>query len=138
MLVFLLLGVAAITSVVGLCEPLGAWLAERFAWSRHVASMVLIVASVSCGMVSVLSYNHWADVMILGKSLNALMDYVPNQIFLPAGGLLIALFVGWFVTAEHSRDELGVENPGLFLVWHQLVRFLVVPAVLIILITGLA
>ena len=135
-LFFLLLSVAAITSVVGLCEPLGAWLSERFAWSRHRASVVLIASALSVGMVSVLSYNHWADVMIFGNSLGAVIDFVPNQIMLPLGGLLIALFVGWFVSEETSREELALGNPILFAVWRNLVRYVVVPAVMIILIAG--
>ena len=137
-LFFLLLAVAAITSVVGLCEPLGAWLAERFEWGRHKASVVLTLTALSFGLVSVLSYNHWAEVMILGASLNAVMDFVPNQIFLPLGGLLIALFVGWFVKDELSASELALGNATTFKLWHQLVRWVVVPALVIILITGVA
>ena len=133
---FLLLAVAAITSVVGLCEPLGAWLAERFGWNRHRASVVLICAATGVGLISVLSYNHWAEVMIFGSSLGVVLDFVPNQIFLPLGGLLIALFVGWFVNKEHSRDELALDNPMLFPLWHNLVRYVVVPAVAIILVSG--
>ena len=131
-----LLSVAAITSVVGLCEPLGAWLAERFGWNRHRASVVLIGAATGVGLISVLSYNHWAEVMIFGSSLGVVMDFVPNQIFLPLGGLLIALFVGWFVSEETSREELALGNPILFAVWRNLVRYVVVPAVMIILIAG--
>lgn len=136
-LFFLLLSVAAITSVVGLCEPLGAWLAERFGWSRHVASLVLITAAMTCGVASVLSYNYWSDVMIFGASFGAVIDFVPNQIFLPAGGLLIALFVAWFVDVEHSREELAISNDTLFVTWRNLMRFVVVPAVLVILVTGI-
>ena len=76
--------------------------------------------------------------MILGKSLNVVMDFVPNQIFLPLGGLLIALFVGWFVKAEHSASELALVSAATFRLWHQLVRWVVVPALVIILITGVA
>ena len=137
-LFFLLLSVAAVTSVVGLCEPLGAWLAERFGWSRHRASVVLIAAALAVGLVSVLSYNHWAQVMIFGNSLGAVMDFVPNQIMLPLGGFFIALFVGWFVSEQHCREELALGNDALFTLWRNLVRYVVVPSVFVILITGVA
>ena len=137
-LFFLLLSVAAITSVVGLCEPLGAWLAERFHMNRHVASLVLTATALLFGFVSVLSYNHWAEVTLFGRSLNALMDFVPNQIFLPLGGLLIAVFVGYFVKAEHSADELALGSAAAFRLWHRLMRWVVVPAVAVILLTGVA
>lgn len=137
-LFFLLLSVAAITSVVGLCEPLGAWLAERFGWSRHLASVVLTIVALLFGMVSVLSYNHWAQVTLFGQSLNAVMDFVPNQIFLPLGGLLIALFVAWFVKSELAAAELDLSNSRTYQIWHQLMRWVVVPAVAVILVTGVA
>ncbi len=137
-LFFLLLSVAAITSVVGLCEPLGAWLAERFQWGRHTASVVLIAVASLFGLVSVLSYNHWAEVMIFGRSLNTMMDFVPNQIFLPLGGLLIALFVAWFVSSADAAEELDLQSTRTFQLWRQLMRYVVVPAVAVILVTGVA
>ncbi len=134
---FLLLAVAAITSVVGLFEPLCAWLSERFFWSRHKSAIVLTLAAVACGMVSVLSYNVWSGVNLFGLSLGGLIDYLPNQIMLPLGGLLIALFAGWFVNAETASEELGIVNTMTFNLWHQLMRWVVVPAVAIILFSGL-
>jgi neurotransmitter:Na+ symporter, NSS family len=137
-LFFLLLSVAAITSVVGLCEPIGAWMAERFAWGRHKASMLVIVAAGSVGMISVLGYNHWGDVRLFGQSITTIMDFIPNQIFLPLGGLFIALFVGWFVKAEQARDELALVNEKVFAMWHNLVRYLVVPAMVVIFVAGMS
>ncbi|XOV81973.1 MAG: sodium-dependent transporter [bacterium] len=134
---FLLLSVAAITSVVGLCEPLCAWLAERFGWSRHKAAIVLTLTATGCGVVSVLSYNIWANVRLLGLSLGTIIDFLPNQIMLPLGGLLIALFAGWFVNAQAAEQELAMRNRVTFSLWHQLMRWVVVPAVAIILVSGL-
>jgi len=135
-LFFLLLSVAAITSVVGLSEPLGAWLSERFGWSRHRSAVTLIACALGVGLISVLSYNHWADVTLFGSSLGRIIDFVPSQVLLPLGGFLIALFVGWFVSEEQSRDELALSNPASFILWHRLVRYIVMPAVAVILVTG--
>jgi len=87
-------------------------------------------------MISVLSYNHWADVTIFGNSLGRAIDFVPSQVMLPLGGFLIALFVGWFVSEEQSRDELALANAAVFTLWHRLVRYIVMPAVAVILVTG--
>ena len=137
-LFFLLLSVAGITSVVGLCEPIGAWLCERFNLSRPKAAMLLWLVLVLCSLVSILSYNLLAHVSILGMSLNGALDFLPNQIFLPLGGLLIALFAGWRMHRHQALDELAIQNPGLFSVWYNALRFLVVPAVVVILISGVA
>ena len=135
-LFFLLLSVAAITSVVGLSEPLGAWLSERLAWGRHQSSLALIAAALTCSVVSVLSYDHWADVSAFGRSLNAWIDFIPNQIFLPLGGLLIAVFAGWFVLREESREELALRDDRMFRAWYNLLRIVVIPALTVILLTG--
>ncbi len=135
-LFFLLLSVAAITSVVGLCEPLAAWLSERFACSRHRAVWILVAAAMSCSLISVLGYNVWSGVQVFGMPLAGLMDFLPNQIFLPLGGLLIALFSGWIADRAASRTALGLSGGG-FALWHNLVRFIVVPAVFFILLTGM-
>lgn len=137
-LFFLLLSVAAITSVVGLSEPLGAWLSERFGWSRHKSAMVLIATTLAVSLVSVLSYNHWQDVFLFGVSLGRAIDFVPSQIMLPLGGLLIALFVGWRVSEVHSREELALGSDLAFTLWRRLVRYVVVPALALILVTGVS
>jgi NSS family neurotransmitter:Na+ symporter len=64
------------------------------------------------------------------------LDYFSNQILLPLGGLLIAVFVGWFVNTRISAEELEFKNPVLFQIWHFLLRYLVPPAVLIIFFFG--
>ena len=51
-------------------------------------------------------------------------------------GLLVALFTGWFMHPDHSADELR-DDPQWYGPWRGLTRFVVVPAVAIILITGL-
>lgn len=133
---FLLLAVAAITSVVGLSEPLVAWIMERFGYARHGAAMMLVAAALACGLISVLSYNHWSEVALAGRTLNTWMDFIPNQVFLPLGGLFIALFAGWFVSREENRAELGLGSDRWFNAWFNLLRFAVVPAVLLIFLTG--
>ena len=66
------------------------------------------------------------------------IDFVPSQIGLPLGGLLIALFVGWFVKQEESQGELALRDVRMFRAWYNLLRFVVVPALTVILLTGVA
>lgn len=135
-LFFLLLSVAAVTSIVGLVEPVTAWVSEQFGLVRTRATGTLVVAVLSLSFVSALSYNEWANVSLFGLSLSAFIDFLPNQIMLPLGGLAIAIFTGWFLSRRASLDELGLEG-GVFSLWFQLLRFVVVPALLLIFIGGL-
>jgi len=134
-LFFLLLSVAAITSMVGLVEPLIAWLRERFDVSRMVAVAVALCALALCSVISVLSFSTWSEFTIGGMSLSALMDFVPNQILLPLGGLLIAVFAGWQMSKEATTQELGMSMG--FGLWRTLVRFPVPIAILVIFVAGL-
>ncbi len=74
---------------------------------------------------------------VFGVDLNTALDFMPNQIMLPHGGLLIAIFAGWFVSKGSAREELALGNEALFEVWHFLIRYLVPIAVLVILVVGI-
>lgn len=135
-LFFVMLAVAGITSLVGLLESVTAWIDERFAVNRHVGTALVVLTVTACSLASVLSYNVWSDIRLAGLNFNELADTVSTGILLPAGALLSAFFVGWLMQRRFSEEELDTD-PGVYAVWRVLVRFLVVPAIAIILITGL-
>lgn len=135
-LFFLLLSVAAVTSIVGLVEPLVAWVSERFGLARLVATLAVVGTSLMFGVISALSYNTWAEVSVFNRSLGGWIDLIPNQVMLPLGGLLIAIFVAWVLPRQASSDELNLAE-GAFEIWYQLLKYVAGPAVLVILVTGL-
>jgi NSS family neurotransmitter:Na+ symporter len=137
-LFFTLLSVAAVTSMVGLLEPLVAWLEESTAFGRHQATAAVLAAVAALGIVSVLSYNVISDWKIGARDLNGIFDYLSNQIMLPVGGLLIALFTGWQMQKATLREELFAMPAWVFEAWLMLLRFLLPIAILVILVTGLS
>lgn len=134
-LFFVMLSVAGITSMVGLLESATAWFGERFSLNRHMSSAVVVAAVTLCSVASVLSYSTWADYRVAGKNFNEIAA-IPEQILLPLGGLLIAAFAGWFMLRSHSEDELRTDSV-VYTVWRVLVRYLAVPAIAFILVSGL-
>ena len=42
---------------------------------------------------------------------------------LPVGGILIALFTGWVLSSDSTREELGMPEGFLFKAWQFLLRF---------------
>ena len=54
-----------------------------------------------------------------------------------AGGLLIALFVGWKLRDEHLLHELKYESSWLLRWWRPVLRYISPVAVLIVLINGI-
>jgi NSS family neurotransmitter:Na+ symporter len=133
---FLLLSFAAVTSMVGLIEPLVRWLEENRDYSRHKSALIILGSIGTLSILIVLGYNGLSEFTLAGRDLGGILDYFSNQILLPIGGLLIAIFVGWFVDKNYIQEELGVGNRGLFRLWLLLLRFVVPPAVFIVFVLG--
>ena len=137
-LFFIMLSVAGITSMVGLIECVNAWIEERYGIPRH-KSAVLVVSSIAVfSVLSILSYNVIADYTVAGRNLNDTLDYFSNQILLPVGGLLIAVFAGWVMTRNNSRDEFNALGDRAYSIWYFLIRFVVPPALLVIFVMGVS
>ena len=135
-LFFVVLAVAGITSMVGLVETVNHWVEERFGIPRHKSALLVVGSIAVLSVFSALSYNLLGDMALGGRNLNDLMDYFSNQILLPLGGLFIALFAGWVVSREDSRDELTSLHATAYSLWRFLVRFVVPPALLVIFVAG--
>ena len=134
---FTLLSVAAVTSMVGLMEPLVAWLDETTSFTREKSTVVTLACLAALGVLSVLSYNVISDVQFAGRDLNGVLDFLSSQITLPVGGLLIALFVGWQMSSKTLRAELTDLPEVIFTIWQFLIRFVLPVAIGVILVTGL-
>jgi NSS family neurotransmitter:Na+ symporter len=52
------------------------------------------------------------------------MDFLSNQVLLPLGGILIAIFVAWVMKREHVLEELGIKEGWLLKIWFFLLKFL--------------
>ena len=134
---FLLLSVAAITSMVGLIEPLVHRAQER-GWSRHRSTVTVVLAIAVCSVVSVLGYNVWSGAVIGDFDINTLLDVFANQMLLPLGGLFIALFAGWFVAPDIARQELKLGEGSGWVAWRTLIRWPVPIAIALIFVVGVS
>lgn len=137
-LFFLLLSVAAITSMVGFIEPLTRWIEEHKGFARHKSALFILGAIAALSVFSILGYNTFAEYTIGGKDINGVLDYFSNQILLPVGGLLIAIFVGWFVNRKVLIGELGLGEGSLFKLWYFLIRYVAPVAVFLVFVLGVS
>jgi NSS family neurotransmitter:Na+ symporter len=137
-LFFLMLSVAGITSMVGLVESVNAWLEDRYNMPRHRSALLVVGSVAVLSVMSILSYNVIGDIGFGGRNFNAIMDYFSNQILLPLGGLLIAVFAGWSLKRQISRDELHTLSERGFSLWYFLIRYVVPPALLVIFVMGVS
>jgi len=136
-LFFFLLAVAAITSMVGFVEPLACWVEEKIGFSRKKSTVFVFSVIGILSLISILSYNVFSGWTLMGNTINDGLNYVSNQILLPLGGLLIAVFAGWFVSKKTLQKELAMRKRILFEIWHMLIRYVVPVAIAIILVVGM-
>ncbi len=105
LLFYLLLSVAALTSLISLHEVSTAFFHEELKMSRpKAATLVTVLCSVIGVFCSLSFYN--TDISLFGMSLFDFFDFATGQIFLPLGGFLTCLFLGWYVPKHILRDEL--------------------------------
>jgi len=132
-LFFLLLAFAAWTSAISLLEPMVAYLVENKGFSRVRASLLAGVAVWLLGIACLLSLNAWSEFTLFGKGILDLFDYLTANVLLPLGGILIAIFVGWVLDEQVSREELGATNGVLmYRLWRGLIRWLAPVCVILV------
>lgn len=107
---FILLVFTALTSSVALVEVVVANFMDLYSWPRSKAALITGAACFIFGIPSALSgtdtlFAHWKE--IYGKTFFETVDSLVSVWFLPIDGLMIALFAGWFLDKEISREELG-------------------------------
>jgi neurotransmitter:Na+ symporter, NSS family len=116
-LFFILVAFAAWTSSISLVEPTIAWITENTAIKRHIAALGLGIVIWLLGVTVVLSFNEWKDIKIVfGLNIFDTLDKLTSTILLPLGGLLMAVFAGYYMKKYHVQEELGLDKTG-FNVW---------------------
>lgn len=125
-LFFVLITLAAWSSAISLIEPGVAWLVETKKFKRLGANLLLGAIAWTLGLGTVLSFNDWAgeEHRVFGMTFFELVDALTANFMLPLGGMLIAIFAGWFMKRSHVRKEMSHESPEMFELWRALVRYI--------------
>jgi NSS family neurotransmitter:Na+ symporter len=131
-LFFVLLVFAAWTSAISLLEPVVAWMVENKGFSRVRASAYVGILVWLLGVVSLLSLNVWSGITFFDMGFMDLFEFLAANLLLPLGGLLIALFAGWFLSEKSSREELAM-RATTYRAWQVLIRYVAPVAVAMVL-----
>ncbi len=124
---FLLALVAALTSAISILEIFVRW-AEEKGLPRHKAALYSGLAVWTLGLATVFSSTYLKDFKIIDKNPFDFLDYLTGHIFLPVSGLLISIFIGWFVSRKALRSELDM-TAGQFSLWRFVIRYIAPVAV---------
>lgn len=130
---YVLLSLAALTSLISLHEVSTSFFYEEFHLSRKKGAVVVTVTTFVIGAFCSLSLGDMNYLSVGGKSLFDVFDFVTGQIFLPVGGFLTCVFLGWFVPLQTVRDEFtnwGTLSGRFFGIFVFLVRYVCPLAIL--------
>jgi NSS family neurotransmitter:Na+ symporter len=136
-LFFVLLVFAAWTSAISLVEPAVAWLVENRGLERVRASVYVGIVAWLLGMLTIMSFSDWAFSFDFAgeektNGIFDLLDILTANFMLPLGGLAIAVFAGWFMARESTRDELAMGEGVAFRLWWFLIRYVSPSAVALV------
>ena len=103
---FLLLAVAALTSTISLLEVVVAYFSEELKMSRKKATVIAAGSTSVLGVLCTLSQGPMNYLKVFKDTLFDDLDFISANILLPLGGLMIVIFVGWFMGKENVRTEI--------------------------------
>ena len=139
LLFYVLLALAALTSTISLHEVVTAYLNERFKISRGRAATLVTGFCIVTGILSSLSLGIW-DAKFFNLGFFDLLDFVTAKLMLPLGGLLVCLFVGWYLKRSVSYEELtnyGLQKSAYFPVYMFILRYFAPIAITLIFVNEL-
>ena len=139
LLFFVLLSLAALTSLMSLHEVSTAFIQEELAMSRKKAALIVTVSTSIIGAFCSLSLGAVDGLVIFGESLFDWFDFITGQIFLPIVGFLTCIFIGWYVPHHIVKEEFtnngslnSIAYIRLFHVFIFLVKYVCPLAILLI------
>ena len=135
LLFFVLLSLAALTSLMSLHEVSTAFFQEELHTTRKRAAQIVTVTTVVIGAFCSLSLGAVDGLTLVGRSLFDWFDFVTGQIFLPIVGFLTCIFIGWYVDHKIVRDEFtnwGELRGSYFHLYLFLVKYVCPLAILFI------
>ena len=135
LLFFVLLTLAALTSLISLHEVSTAFFHEEFVMTRKKAALLVTITTSVIGAFCSLSLGAVDGMVFFGKPLFDWFDFITGQIFLPIVGFLTCIFIGWFVPHKTVRDEFtnwGTLRGRFFHLYIFLVKYVCPLAILFI------
>ena len=105
LLFFVLLSLAALTSLMSLHEVSTAFFQEELHTTRKRAALTVTILATIIGAFCSLSLGAIDGLSFIGKTLFDWFDFITGQIFLPVIGFLTCIFIGWFVPHKVVHDE---------------------------------
>ena len=102
---YILLSLAALTSLISIHEVSTAFVEEEFNVSRNRSATIVTAVSMVIAVLCSLSLSDLDIICLGGKSLFDWLDSITSQILLPLGGFFTCLLLGWYVPKKIVKDQ---------------------------------
>jgi len=142
---FLMMIFAALTSSISMLETMTARIYEIRGISRTKAAAAIGTGTFLMGLVTVFSFSTWENTYPLSQfevfatmTPFNLIDYLVSNVLMPLGGMLYAIFAGWWLTKEDLLSESGLQDGAVFKLWLILLKVVAPLAVATVFIFNLA
>lgn len=140
---FILLTLAAFTSVIPTLEVITRWMEDHLRLGRRRAVVILGTFSWMCGLAVVWSLDpgkhgsiaRWSSALT-GGGLLLFFDRIASELVIPISALLLAVFVGWVLPRDFVLERVPFSRGILFASWRTSLRFLTPLGILAILISS--
>jgi NSS family neurotransmitter:Na+ symporter len=127
---FTLFVFTALTSAIPFVEVVATNIMELANWPRRRAVFLVAAGTFLFGIPSALAFSHhlfpnWQN--IYGLNFLDTIDHFVSTWIIPIGGLFTALFVGWGLKKEISKEEfpLGRKWQVFFQIWHFFMKWII-------------
>lgn len=138
LLFFLLVVIAALTSMISLLEVSTAYFMRKLSLDRKKTTLLVGIIIFILGIPSSLGNGPWGHITLLpDKAILDTLDYIANSFLLPISGVLSVLFVGWAWKKEEVLRESQLASRRLvsLLIW--LLR-IPVPILIVVILISMA
>ena len=123
---YALLVFAALTSTISLHEIGTAFFSEEMNMPRKKSAWIMTLVASGICLFCALSVGARPDIQVMGLSLMEFCDQLTANFMLPLGGMLVCLFVGWYIPKQVVVSEFtskGTYSGRFIRVYLILVRF---------------
>ncbi|SET76311.1 neurotransmitter:Na+ symporter, NSS family [Marinobacter segnicrescens] len=130
--VFTLIVLVAWSSALVLTESVVSWLREWVIAPRPVSVLLVLVCAWLMGLVTLYSFNIWADVQVAGLTPFRWIELLTSGLLIPAVAAALAVFLGWLAPVGYLNTLLGNTQEWLVRVWRFALRYLLPVTVIVV------
>lgn len=136
-LFFLLIIVAAMTSMVSILEIIITYIDEKTKWSRKTSTWLAVFAISIGGMINIAGEGPLSGIKFAGRSIFETLDYFTNNVTIPLVAVLTAVVATWIWNTKNLNAELeigGHKSTALDHFFNFMLKWVAPPVILILMI----